>query len=299
MTLLRRRPDRRQRALQPGHVRLHGFRRERSRAANTTRFGNLRFYLAYQNMVGQPPAVTEFTAYNNGGNGANAYIYKGTNDGANHYTVDIPLPADTATAVAQGRRASSAPARSRSRSCRSKSALDPRPPVTPTAADQRRRAAHLRRRRPVGPAAIRGARSSPTRSATSATARSERPRARTRWPTPSTAAARNTVEACVALPRPESRLVDGHDQRPGAERELLVQAHDPRHPRQRRSAPIRSRTATTSSARSTRPASCTLDGLIAASSVVDCRRRPARSAALLDRRSVPAGTALGASGSAT
>lgn len=70
--------------------------------ANTTKFGNLRFYLAYQNMVGQSDAVTEFSAFNNGGSTANAYAYKGTNDGSNHYTVDIPLPADSAIAVAKG-----------------------------------------------------------------------------------------------------------------------------------------------------------------------------------------------------
>ena len=60
--------------------------------ANTTKFGNLRFYLAYQNMIGQSNAVTEFSAYNNGGSTANAYAYKGTNDGSNHYTVSIPVP---------------------------------------------------------------------------------------------------------------------------------------------------------------------------------------------------------------
>jgi OmcA/MtrC family decaheme c-type cytochrome len=62
--------------------------------ANTTKFGNLIFRLAYQNMVGQPTAVTEFSAYNNGGNTATASAYKGTNDGSNHYTVDIPVPPD-------------------------------------------------------------------------------------------------------------------------------------------------------------------------------------------------------------
>lgn len=70
--------------------------------ANTTKFGNLRFFLAYQNMVGQSTAITEFTAYNNGGNTANVYAYKGTNDGTNHYTVQIPVPSDTPTAVAAG-----------------------------------------------------------------------------------------------------------------------------------------------------------------------------------------------------
>jgi OmcA/MtrC family decaheme c-type cytochrome len=70
--------------------------------ASTSKFGNLRFYLAYQNMVGQFAPVTEYSAYNNGGSGANAYAYKGSNDGANHYMVSIPLPDDSATAVAFG-----------------------------------------------------------------------------------------------------------------------------------------------------------------------------------------------------
>ncbi|MDD5334999.1 MAG: OmcA/MtrC family decaheme c-type cytochrome, partial [Rhodoferax sp.] len=69
---------------------------------NNTKFGNLRFYLAYQNVVGQFDAVTEFSAYNNGGNGANAYAHTGTNDGSNHYTVNIPVPDDSTTAVAKG-----------------------------------------------------------------------------------------------------------------------------------------------------------------------------------------------------
>jgi OmcA/MtrC family decaheme c-type cytochrome len=65
-------------------------------------FGNLIFYVAYQTMVGQSTAVTEFSSYNNGGSGANSYAYKGVNDGTNHYSVDITLPADTATSVATG-----------------------------------------------------------------------------------------------------------------------------------------------------------------------------------------------------
>jgi hypothetical protein len=69
----------------------------------STKFGNLRFYVAYQTMVGQAAsAVTEFSSYNNGGSNANAYAYKGTNDGSNHYTVNIVLPADTATSIASG-----------------------------------------------------------------------------------------------------------------------------------------------------------------------------------------------------
>jgi OmcA/MtrC family decaheme c-type cytochrome len=63
--------------------------------ANTTTFGNLRFYLGYQNLIGQP-GPTDWTAWGNGGSGANAYLYQGTNDGANTYTVKIPVPADVA-----------------------------------------------------------------------------------------------------------------------------------------------------------------------------------------------------------
>lgn len=70
--------------------------------ANTTKFGNLRFYLAYQNMVGQSIAVTEFSANNNGGSGANVFAYTGANDGSNHYTATIAVPADTTTSVAAG-----------------------------------------------------------------------------------------------------------------------------------------------------------------------------------------------------
>ena len=73
-----------------------------ARPTITTKFGNLRFYLAYQNMVGQTGAVTEYSAYNNGGSAAAAYLHTGTNDGSNHYTVNIPVPDDSAIAVAKG-----------------------------------------------------------------------------------------------------------------------------------------------------------------------------------------------------
>ncbi|MCU0988970.1 MAG: OmcA/MtrC family decaheme c-type cytochrome [Xanthomonadales bacterium] len=99
--------------------------------SNTTRFGNLRFYLAYANMVGQPAGVTEFTAYNNGGSGANAFLYKGTNDGSNRYTIDIPLPADSVTAVAQGTARVVGVGQIKEPKLQVKSATDPRPEVTP------------------------------------------------------------------------------------------------------------------------------------------------------------------------
>jgi OmcA/MtrC family decaheme c-type cytochrome len=69
---------------------------------SSTKFGNLRFYLAYQNMKGQSTAVTEWSSYNNGGSGANAYAYKGTNIGGNHYTVAISVPPDTTYTAAFG-----------------------------------------------------------------------------------------------------------------------------------------------------------------------------------------------------
>lgn len=99
--------------------------------SSSTRFGNLRFYLAYQNMVGQPTATTEFTAYNNGGSGANQYFYKGTNDGTNKYTVDIALPADSTTAVAQGTARVIGVGQIKDAKLEVKSASDPRPEVTP------------------------------------------------------------------------------------------------------------------------------------------------------------------------
>jgi OmcA/MtrC family decaheme c-type cytochrome len=100
--------------------------------SNQTQFGNLRFYLAYQNMVGQPTGVTEFTAYNNGGRDANAYLYKGTNDGGNRYTIDIPVPADSATAVAQGTARVVGVGQVKEPKLEVKTSLNPRPPVTPT-----------------------------------------------------------------------------------------------------------------------------------------------------------------------
>ncbi len=99
--------------------------------ANTTKFGNLRFYLAYQNMVGQLDAVTEFSAYNNGGGSAYAYAYKGTNDGSNHYTVSIPVPDDTATAVAKGTARVVSTGQVKEPKLSATASTDPRPEVVP------------------------------------------------------------------------------------------------------------------------------------------------------------------------
>jgi OmcA/MtrC family decaheme c-type cytochrome len=73
--------------------------------SNTTQFGNLKLILAYQTLVGQPTSVTEFSSYNNGGNSgtnANSYAYLGSNDGNNHYTVDLTIPAESATFAVAG-----------------------------------------------------------------------------------------------------------------------------------------------------------------------------------------------------
>jgi OmcA/MtrC family decaheme c-type cytochrome len=99
--------------------------------ANTSKFGNLRFYLAYQNMVGQYAAVTEYSAYNNGGSTANAYAYKGTNDGKNHYTLSIPLPDDTATAVATGTARVVSIGQVKEAKLAATSGVNPRPEVSP------------------------------------------------------------------------------------------------------------------------------------------------------------------------
>lgn len=99
---------------------------------NNTKFGNLRFYLAYQNVVGQLDAVTEFSAYNNGGNSASAYAHTGINDGSNHYTVNIPLPDDSATAVAKGTARVVSIGQIKEPKLAAASGTSPRPQVVPT-----------------------------------------------------------------------------------------------------------------------------------------------------------------------
>jgi len=101
------------------------------RSAYKTQFGNLRFYIAYQNLVGQATRVTEFTAYNNGGSAANAYMYLGANDGSNNYTIDITLPPDTATAVAAGTARVVGVGQVKELAQIAKAAADPRPVASP------------------------------------------------------------------------------------------------------------------------------------------------------------------------
>jgi OmcA/MtrC family decaheme c-type cytochrome len=99
---------------------------------STSKFGNLRLYLAYQNLVGQPTGVTEFSAYNNGGSAANVFAYRGTNDGSNRYTVQIPVPADVpGISQAAGSARVVTIGQVKEPKLQVKAAADPRPPVSP------------------------------------------------------------------------------------------------------------------------------------------------------------------------
>ena len=100
--------------------------------SDSSRFGSLRLYVAYQNMIGQPTAVTEFSAYNNGGSDARVDAIDGTNDGSNHYTAVITLPANSATAVAAGTARVVTIGQVVEHLLEVKSATDPRPEVVPT-----------------------------------------------------------------------------------------------------------------------------------------------------------------------
>jgi len=99
--------------------------------SNQTKFGNLRFYLGYQNMVGQFQGVTEFSAYNNGG-GINGYAYLGTNNGSNKYTLNLTVPANTTITAALGTARVVSVGQIKEMKLQVKSASDPRPPVVPT-----------------------------------------------------------------------------------------------------------------------------------------------------------------------
>lgn len=70
--------------------------------SDATKFGSLYLYVGYQNIVNQNTAVTELSAYNNGGSNARVLANSGTNNGSNHYTAVITIPKNTTTAVAAG-----------------------------------------------------------------------------------------------------------------------------------------------------------------------------------------------------
>jgi OmcA/MtrC family decaheme c-type cytochrome len=99
--------------------------------SSTTKFGNLRFYVGYQNMVGQPAGTTEYSSLNNGGGTANVFAYTGTNDGTNHYTVQVSIPPDTTTQVAFGTARVVSIGQIKEAKLDVKSQNDPRPEVTP------------------------------------------------------------------------------------------------------------------------------------------------------------------------
>ncbi len=98
---------------------------------STTKFGNLQFRITYPSMVGQTTAITEYTAYNNGGSSANAYAHMGTNDGTNHYSVNVPIPDDTAASIAQGTARLVSLGQVKEPELQVKWATDPRPEVVP------------------------------------------------------------------------------------------------------------------------------------------------------------------------
>ena len=97
--------------------------------STSTKFGNLRLYVGYQNMAGQSATVTEFTA----GSVANGYAYKGVNDGNNHYTLDIVLPAPVAGVSVEpfGSARVVSIGQIKERKLQVKWATDPRPEVEP------------------------------------------------------------------------------------------------------------------------------------------------------------------------
>jgi OmcA/MtrC family decaheme c-type cytochrome len=98
---------------------------------SNTKFGNLRFYVAYQNMIGQSAGTTEYSSYNNAGSGANAFAYTGANDGSNHYTVQISIPADSTVTAAFGTARVISIGQIKEPLLVAKSIADPRPEVTP------------------------------------------------------------------------------------------------------------------------------------------------------------------------
>ncbi len=109
----------------------------------TAKFGNLRLVVAYQSLVTSTPvAPTEFSSYNNPDAGVPTpggrpeyvpavYAYQGTNDGSNHYTVQITIPPDTALHKASGTARVLAAGQVIEPKLEVKSIRDPRPQASP------------------------------------------------------------------------------------------------------------------------------------------------------------------------
>jgi OmcA/MtrC family decaheme c-type cytochrome len=95
--------------------------------SNQTKFGNLRLYLAFQSMIGQPTGTPEWS----GGSGVNVFAYTGTNDGANHYTVQLSVPPDSTVSVPFGAARVVSVGQIKEPKLQVKSISDPRPEVTP------------------------------------------------------------------------------------------------------------------------------------------------------------------------
>jgi OmcA/MtrC family decaheme c-type cytochrome len=98
---------------------------------DAAKFGSLWLYLTYQSLPGQSTAVTEFTSYNNGGNGARVTAISGTNDGGNVYTNTITIPMNSATSVASGTARVVSIGQIKEPKLQVKWATDPRPVAVP------------------------------------------------------------------------------------------------------------------------------------------------------------------------
>ena len=203
-----------------------------SRVLSSTKFGNLRFYLGLPEHGRAVGGVTEFSSYNNGGSSANAYAYKGTNDGSNHYTVTIPMPADVPPTCRvrhrTGRQRGTGQGADAEVKCDRQSAAASRAgllinvvvqhtfkELALTGTLQPRRAVVATDKCNV----CHGMLGTASGSNTLANAFHS--------------GSRDTVQACVICHDAEQDVVrHGHDQWAGAQRVVPVQAHDPRHPRQ-------------------------------------------------------------------
>ena len=246
------RPDQRQCGLQPGeqcgglHLSTSGANAA-VKDCNNTKFGNLkllpglpepgraidlgdRVHLVQQRWQTAYACLFEGPV-TTGTSATNACAATAVNDGTNHYTVQISVPADTATSVAAGTARVVSIGQVKEPKLQVKWATDPRPEAVPAslvnvvvqnAYQELALSGTLSPRRSIVATekcnACHGALGTTSGSNTLAEAFH--------------GGARNRVEACVVCHDANRMSVDGDDQRPGAERVVPVQAHDPRHPRQ-------------------------------------------------------------------